>query len=130
LIRVGYLKQQENFASIINTNDNVVISLTAGTKNAEVLQSQQIMLGKEKDVKSNAFPTGLNEAFQKQLKRVETWIESQPNVEQLVVNYSNVIENPAEEIDTIISFIGRSGNKEEMMKVVDKSLYRNRKEKK
>lgn len=95
----------------------------------EVLTSQQIMLGKEKDVKSKAFPTGLNDAFQKQLQKVETWIETQPHVQMLEVNYSDVIDNPENEIDNIISFIGSDGNKKEMLTVVDKSLYRNRKEK-
>lgn len=97
---------------------------------SEVLQSQQIMLGKEKDVKSRAFPTGLNDAFQKQLKKVEAWIDSQPNVQQLNINYSNVIANPEEEIDNIISFIGKEGDKDAMMKVIDKDLYRNRSKKK
>jgi len=93
---------------------------------SEVLQSQQIMLGKEKDVKSKAFPLGLNDAFQKQLVKVEAWIESQPNVQQLRVQYSNVISNPEEEVDNIISFLGKEGDKENMMEVVDRDLYRNR----
>lgn len=94
----------------------------------EVLQSQQIMLGKEKDVKSKAFPMGLNDAFNKQLIRVENWIDSQPNVDILEINYSDVIANPEAEIDQILAFLGKDGNVSEMMKVVDKSLYRNRKE--
>jgi len=93
---------------------------------SEVLQSQQIMLGKEKDVKSKAFPMGLNDAFQKQLVKVEAWIESQPNVQQLRVKYGNVIANPEEEMDNIISFLGKEGDKEKMMNVVNKDLYRNR----
>ena len=93
---------------------------------SEVLKSQQIMLGKEGDVKSKVFPTGLNDAFQKQLVKVENWIDSQPNVEMLSVDYSNVIANAEEEIDNVISFLAKPGKKNEMIKVVDKKLYRNR----
>jgi tetratricopeptide (TPR) repeat protein len=93
---------------------------------SEVLKSQQIMLGKEKDVKSKAFPMGLNDAFQKQLIKVENWIDSQPNVEMLSVDYSNVIENAEAEIDNVISFLSSPGDRDKMMKVVDKKLYRNK----
>ncbi len=92
----------------------------------EVLQSQQIMLGREKDAKSKAFPMGLSEAFAKQLEKVEHWIEMQPNVEIIDINYKDVIENPGAEIDRVISFLGKGGNKDEMMSVVDKNLYRNK----
>jgi hypothetical protein len=94
---------------------------------SEVLKSQQIMLGKEKDVKSKAFPMGLNDAFQKQLIKVENWIDSQPNVEMLSVDYGNVIGNPEDEIDNVISFLSSPGDRGEMIKVVDKKLYRNKK---
>ena len=97
---------------------------------SEVLKSQQIMLGKEGDVKSKVFPTGLNDAFQKQLVKVENWIDSQPNVEMLSVDYSNVIANAEDEIDNIISFLAGPGDKNKMIGVVDKSLYRNKNEKK
>ena len=81
------------------------------------------MLGKEGDVKSKVFPTGLNDAFQKQLIKVENWIDSQPNVEMLSVDYSNVIANAEDEIDNVISFFQALEIKNEMIKVVDKKLY-------
>jgi hypothetical protein len=84
------------------------------------------MLGKEKDVKSKVFPMGLNDAFQKQLIKVENWIDSQPNVEMLSVDYSNVIHNTEDEIDNVISFLSGQGNRSEMIGVVDKKLYRNK----
>lgn len=95
----------------------------------EVLQSQQIMLGKETDVKSKAFPMGLSSAFKKQLGKVEDWVDSQPHVDILDVNYTDVVNNPKEELESILHFINFDGNIEEMEKVVDKSLYRNQIEK-
>jgi hypothetical protein len=94
---------------------------------SEVLKSQQVMLGKEKDLNKKAFPTGLHDAFQKQLNRVEGWIESQPNIDVLNVNYKEVIDQPIEEIESISAFLGLEINDSEVVKVIDKSLYRNRK---
>ena len=69
---------------------------------------------------------GLNDAFQKQLIKVENWIDSQPNVEMLSVDYSNVIDNAEDEIDNVISFLSGPGDRDKMIKVVDKKLYRNK----
>lgn len=92
----------------------------------EVLQSQQVMLGKEKDVKAKTFPLKLSEAFQKQLQKVEAWVDSQPNVEMLDVNYTDVLNNPDDELSTILSFIEHEGKLDKMKKIIDKSLYRNK----
>jgi predicted AlkP superfamily phosphohydrolase/phosphomutase/tetratricopeptide (TPR) repeat protein len=92
----------------------------------EVLRSQQIMLGKEKEAEAKIFPVGLNDAFEKQLKKVEDWIDSQPNVDILDVNYADVVANPDEEFDAILGFLDFKGKIEEMKKVVNKSLYRNK----
>ena len=94
---------------------------------SEVLRSQQIMLGKDKDVSKKAFPTGLNDAFQKQLNRVESWIESQPNIDVLNVNYKDVIDQPIEEIESISTFLDIDIDIAKVNKVIDKKLYRNRK---
>jgi hypothetical protein len=94
---------------------------------SEVLKSQQIMLGKEKDVSKKAFPTGLNDAFLKQLSRVETWIESQPNIDVLNVNYKDVIDQPTDEVEAISAFLGLEIDAKKVNNVIDESLYRNRK---
>ncbi len=96
----------------------------------EVLRSQQIMLGKEDEAKAEIFPVTLNEAFEKQLKKVEDWIETQANVEILNVNYADVIENPEEEFESILGFLNINGDLEKMKNMVSKKLYRNKVEKK
>lgn len=85
------------------------------------------MLGKEKDVSKKAFPTGLNDAFLKQLSRVETWIESQPNIDVLNVNYKDVIDQPNDEVEAISAFLGLEIDAKKVNNVIDESLYRNRK---
>ncbi len=92
----------------------------------EVLRSQQIMLGKQKAVDQNAFPMTLSEGFKKQLEKAESWIQSQPNVSVLYVNYADVVNNPEEQAENINSFLGGELNIEGMLSSVDKQLYRNK----
>ena len=80
------------------------------------------MLGKEKEAEAKVFPVGLNDAFEKQLKKVQDWIDSQPNVDILDVNYADVVANPDEEFDAILGFLDFKGEIEEMKKVVNKSV--------
>ena len=92
----------------------------------EVLKSQQIMLGKDKDVKSKTFPTGLNDAFLKQLNRVEEWIESQPNIDVIDMNYKDVVALSEAEFDSLISFLDKPLDVEKLKSAIDNKLYRNK----
>ena len=92
----------------------------------EVLKSQQIMLGKDKDVKSKTFPTGLNDAFLKQLNRVEEWIESQPNIDVIDMNYKDVVALSEAEFDSLISFLDKPLDIEKLKSAIDNKLYRNK----
>lgn len=96
----------------------------------EVLKSQQIALGKEKDAENNVFPVTLNDAFEKQLRKVEDWIAAQANVEVLDVNYLDVITSPEEEFEAILGFLNTTANVDKMKAMVNKELYRNKVEKK
>jgi predicted AlkP superfamily phosphohydrolase/phosphomutase/tetratricopeptide (TPR) repeat protein len=93
---------------------------------SEILISQQIMLGKKADTEAKIFPIKLNEAFEKQLKKVEDWLDAQANIEILNVNYSDVVENPDEEFDAILGFLNVEGDMGKMKKMVSKKLYRNK----
>lgn len=98
----------------------------------EVLSSQHIMLDKgEKQVKrkeenDKIYSSTLFDTFQKQLKKVDDWIDAQANVDVLNVNYSDVIANPEEEFNALLSFLNHKGDVNKMKNVVDKSLYRNK----
>ena len=84
------------------------------------------MLGKDKDVKSKTFPTGLNDAFLKQLNRVEEWIESQPNIDVLDMNYKDVVALSEAEFDSLISFLDKPLDVEKLKSAIDNKLYRNK----
>lgn len=88
----------------------------------EVLQSQQKMLKKD----PGSFPMGLAETFKKQLAKTESWIKGQPEMDVLYVNYKDVIENPEEQSENIISFLGIDLDIESMTNAIDPTLYRNK----
>ena len=88
----------------------------------EIIQSQQKMIGKSEQ----EFPVTLYNKYQKLLANVTLWDKSEPGVEILYVNYTDVLENPASELARIEKFLGVAVDKQEMINCVDVSLYRNR----
>ena len=88
----------------------------------EIIQSQQKMIGKSEQ----EFPVTLYNKYQKLLANVTLWDKSEPGVEILYVNYTDVLENPETELVRIEKFLGVAVNKQEMINCVDVSLYRNR----
>ena len=93
----------------------------------EVIVSQQKMLGKP--VNKDAVPMSLYSAFQKQLEKVNIWIDAQPNVQVLSIPHKGVIENPAEQAAIVADFLGMDLDTDKMAAAVDPSLHRNKVEK-
>ena len=88
----------------------------------EIIQSQQKMLKKE----LNDFPPEVVNAFKKEIKNVELWVEENDNIEMIRINYSDVIREPEERVQKILDFLNLDLNKRKMVEVVDPDLYRNR----
>ena len=92
----------------------------------EVLSSQRQMLvrdGKQDD----KVPDGkLAELYGDHLKKIETWLEQQPNMRILFVSYNQVILDPEPELNLINQFLGGNRDIKPMLQVVDKNLYRER----
>lgn len=93
---------------------------------AEVLKSQQVMLGRKSEVQKNAFPIVLSEAFKKQAEQAMAWIKRSPNVTALFVDYVTALESPEETAENIAEFLGEDLDLAKMVAAMDKSLYRNR----
>jgi argonaute-like protein implicated in RNA metabolism and viral defense len=92
----------------------------------ETLASQRQMLirrGEDAEKISDEKMTGL---FRMHLVRLFSWLEKQPNIEVLQVNYSEVMANPVEHAKKINRFLGGGLNESAMVSVVDPSLYRQR----
>lgn len=110
---LNYLPEKFNYKIIMMERD-----LT------EVIKSQQKMLGK--NTREDTLPLPLFNAFRTQMEKTDAWIASQPRIDMIKVNYSDVIENPVQEAERVASFVNQNLNVENMATVVDPTLYRNR----
>jgi hypothetical protein len=88
----------------------------------EVVKSQQKMVGKNSDI----LPVKLFESYNKHLNQVEIWKDNEPGVELIYVDYKEVLFNTDQVLDKVTSFIGVDLDKSEMIKSIDKTLYRNK----
>jgi hypothetical protein len=93
---------------------------------AEVMRSQQVMLGKKAEAEKGIYPVVLAEAFKKQLEKAEGQIARMPNAEVLYLDYSHVISNPEEAAESVAEFLNEELDTSAMAQVVDRNLYRNR----
>ena len=92
----------------------------------EVIASQARMLsrgGKDTDLKN---ADEMEILYTKHLREVEEWLEGQPNIKVLYVNYLEVLEKTPETASLISNFLGRGLSINDMCSAVDKTLYRNR----
>lgn len=92
----------------------------------EVLASQRKMLinrGQDPDKVSD---DQIAEVFEKNLRQVERWIETQPNTTRIDINYNRLMENPEPLVAQINEFLGGNLNEEMMLGVIDPNLYRQR----
>ena len=95
-------------------------------KMGEILASQRQMLirrGKSPDEISGE---RMAELYRKHLRRVEAWIDEQPNIEVIYVSYNEILAKPVEHAERINGFLGNTLNVENMVEVVDQTLYRQR----
>jgi hypothetical protein len=91
----------------------------------EVLSSQEKMLQR---LGRNAAPREqITRAFVLHLKRLHEWLPTQSHIDVLRVPYRELIVNPREQAERVCAFLGLSTDAAELVKAVDPSLYRNRK---
>lgn len=86
----------------------------------EIVLSHQTMIREKKNTYN---PTLLN-GFTQQLEQAKTWIESQPNVEVLYLNYKDVVNNPVENLHSISAFLEMDLDLEKMGAVIKGKYYR------
>lgn len=92
----------------------------------EVLASQDQMLKRRGTYKEGANPAAISAAFEKHLREVYAWMEGEPYVKALRVQYHDVLSNPKDIGQQLAQFLAIPLNVEAMTKQVDASLYRNR----
>ena len=92
----------------------------------EVLASQRAMLVRRTQTDGSAGDHRMGLLFSKHLRRIESWLSQQPNMEALYVPYTGVLENPQAAAIRLTRFLGREADTTAMARVVDTSLYRQR----
>jgi hypothetical protein len=91
----------------------------------EMLDSQEKML---KRLGRKASPREeIKPAFTLHLERLNDWLEKQRNIEVLRISYNALLQQPEEHAQLVRDFLGGSVDREQMVKTVDRGLYRNRK---
>ena len=93
---------------------------------AEVLASQDAMLQHRGTAKPGTDASVVSSAFEKNLRAVNSWLDSKAYVKTLRVSYHDVLREPEDIGKKLTEFLGVSLNVEAMARQVDASLYRNR----
>ena len=98
---------------------------------SEVIHSQQKMLIRDgKRVNEDLLPLYLFDKYEKTVTTAKQWMDHQRNVEYIDVNYSDLLENPFGQSLFINEFFSGDLRPEDMARVPDVSLYRERKKEK
>lgn len=92
----------------------------------EVLASQDEMMKRRGTFKTGANPAIMSAAFEKHLREVYAWMDSNTNVRALRIPYHEVLTRPREIAASLTEFLQIPMNLEAMIQQVDSSLYRNR----
>jgi len=93
----------------------------------EMLASQALMskrLGKEDEGISDEV---IAEKYEKHLKKIDIWLKIQPNIDLLYIQYNQAIQDPVTQAARVNHFLGGLLDESNMARVVDPSLYRQRK---
>jgi len=92
----------------------------------EVLASQRQMMVRDGKPDDKVPDEKLAELYENHLKKTESWLEQQPNMSVLNAIYNQILHNPEAAINQIDQFLGGNLNTKQMLQVVDRNLYRER----
>lgn len=93
----------------------------------EVVASQRKMLERLGRSGAALSTDALKAQFETQLRAVDAWVDSRPNIARLDVSYNDLLREPGPVVTRTASFIGRPDREREMLAAIDSGLYRNRK---
>ncbi|MDH3511390.1 MAG: sulfotransferase [Gammaproteobacteria bacterium] len=108
-------------------DDNFYRIIFARRDLQEIIASQNIMLKRQEE--ANPVEDGKAIAlYRKHLVNVRFLVRRKPNLEMLELAYTEVLDDPENAAGRINRFLGGNLNIQAMAAVVDRRLYRNRKE--
>jgi len=91
----------------------------------EVLRSQEKMLA-GLGAPPGAARDAMRTHFEKHLLQLEEWLKKQTHIQLLDCDFKTLVEQPAETIAKIASFLGVELNQKAMAAVADPTLHRQR----
>lgn len=92
----------------------------------EVLASQNQMLVRRGEPTDAVGDDAMRMLFRKHLRQIGKWLEKQSNFDVLYVSYNDTLQRPRENVEKINGFLGGSLDVDQMVAVVDRRLYRQR----
>ena len=92
----------------------------------EILASQRQMLIRRGEDPDKTSDEEMAILYEKHLRKVEAWLEGQPNFEVLYLDYNRLLERPGPDIARINAFLGDVLDTEKVNSVIDPDLYRQR----
>ncbi|MBN1887646.1 MAG: hypothetical protein JW850_06635 [Thermoflexales bacterium] len=92
----------------------------------EILASQQKMLERRGKAGGAVSDEEMAALFDKHLKQVYAWMDGQPNLAYLDVDYNQMLREPRPILRQIKRFLGEGLDVDKMAAVADPSLYRQR----
>lgn len=93
----------------------------------EVIASQNVMLDRQGKAAGDLSDEQLIKAFSVQLAKLDRWLAERPNFHVLRVNYNDTLKDPATTVRAVNDFLGGVLDTQSMLRVVEPSLYRQRK---
>ncbi|MCK6554756.1 sulfotransferase [Candidatus Binatia bacterium] len=91
----------------------------------EVLASQRQMLLRRRESTSRD-DTSMAELFRRHLRHLEAWLQAQPHLRALWVDYNSLVAHPEDELTRINTFLDGRLDLDAAREVVDRNLHRHR----
>lgn len=92
----------------------------------EILASQRKMLINRGEDPDQVSDEELAILFEKYFQQARGWMEQQPNVEYIEVDYNELLQDPQPQLEQINNFFNGQLDLEQMPQIVDPQLYRQR----
>jgi hypothetical protein len=94
----------------------------------EILASQRRMLERNGVTNDVVSDERMEKLFDSDLREFENWLTRQSHIRSIDVDYNRIQSEPKSELKRVNSFLGGGLDVDSMARVVDGSLYRNRKQ--
>ncbi len=92
----------------------------------EVLASQRKMLANRGETGTEDNEAALGEFFAQHKAQVQRWLEDQPGISVINIDYNQLIDDPAAQVNQVNQFLQGKLNVPAMLQVIDPALYRQR----